>query len=222
MAEHVFDNSLEDVKARLTEWWALRDRLTDALDNTTPMRHDSALPNFDEVANAGFDVVEALGKISIGIESDIMRLLDALDQYRTNQRDVRDQQRRLLHEVCGDSNEAACKAINALRHKGWLTGEDAWLTGQEGILKGADLSLANLARTNLEKANLEGTNLSFATLINANLKDARFSIQTILPDGSRWTPKTDMRRFTDPRHIDFWYADDDDSDSQASALAWLS
>jgi len=43
------------------------------------------------------------------------------------------------------------------------------------------------------------------------------SIQTsaILPDGSKWTPDTDMTRYTDPNHPDFWQPDwvkDQDAD----------
>jgi hypothetical protein len=29
---------------------------------------------------------------------------------------------------------------------------------------------------------------------------------TILPDGSNWSEQTDMARFTDDGHAEFWYA----------------
>jgi hypothetical protein len=29
----------------------------------------------------------------------------------------------------------------------------------------------------------------------------------VLPDGTRWTPDTDMERFTDPQHPAFWRSD---------------
>lgn len=36
------------------------------------------------------------------------------------------------------------------------------------------------------------------------LGDIVFDEATILPDGTKWTPRTDMRRFTDPNHPKFW------------------
>jgi hypothetical protein len=56
-----------------------------------------------------------------------------------------------------------------------------------------------------------------ANLLNANLTDAKFDETTVLPDAvweyvtqtdinitGYWTPDTDMSRFTDPEHPDFW------------------
>ena len=31
--------------------------------------------------------------------------------------------------------------------------------------------------------------------------------QAILPDGTHWTPETDMSRYTDHSHPDFWQPD---------------
>jgi hypothetical protein len=87
-------------------------------------------------------------------------------------------------------------------------------------LNGADLTNATLAGANLENANLTGTILrgaEFTTNQVSNLlqklirlnnlepfkpnlskaKDATFNENTILPDGSKWTAGTDMKRFTE-------------------------
>jgi hypothetical protein len=85
------------------------------------------------------------------------------------------------------------------------------------IMPGADLGCVNLNDANLRTANLRGTNLQGADLSGANLQgahltDAIFDEDTILPDAeydsgiypSYWTPDTDMARFTDPDHPDFW------------------
>ena len=40
-----------------------------------------------------------------------------------------------------------------------------------------------------------------------NLEKVEFNEKTKLPDGKKWTPDTDMARFTDPEHPDFWRSD---------------
>jgi uncharacterized protein YjbI with pentapeptide repeats len=87
-------------------------------------------------------------------------------------------------------------------------------------LQGADLWSANLQGANLRGADLQGADLTFANLQSAdlwsaNLRDARFlqkasfSDRTVLPDSTSslifyWMPGTDMTRYTDPNHPDFW------------------
>lgn len=83
-------------------------------------------------------------------------------------------------------------------------------------LQGAALLSANLQGANLRKANLQGAKLQGANLVEAHLTDAEFDENTILPDAERvfanekrpynkyWTPDTDMARYTDPEHPDFW------------------
>lgn len=90
---------------------------------------------------------------------------------------------------------------------------------QGAILRIADLRRAHLVRANLYRANLiaihlegailQGANLQEASLWDSSemLEDAIFDETTILPDGSNWTSDTDMRRFTDPEHPDFWRSD---------------
>ncbi len=100
---------------------------------------------------------------------------------------------------------------------------------QHSDLSGADLTAATLHHTGLRWANLSGANLqeadcSGAFLWEANcsgtmLRGACFAGASLigthfdtadwqtghitLPDGTRWTAETDLRRFSDPRHPDY-------------------
>ena len=79
-----------------------------------------------------------------------------------------------------------------------------WLANlQEANLRVASLQEANLRVANLQEANLWGANLQ-----GADLGGATFDENTMLPDGTKWTPGTDMGRFTDREHPDFWRSDD--------------
>lgn len=100
-------------------------------------------------------------------------------------------------------------------------------------LAGANLQEANLGYANLQEANLTGANLQGvysvihddmmaevyfqgADLSGANLEGTIPGVficdeTTILPDGSNWTPDTDMTRFSDPEHSDFWRSDNPNS-----------
>lgn len=71
-------------------------------------------------------------------------------------------------------------------------------------LEKATLSLANMQRTHLDHAILRGANLTDANLQDADLVWAKFDVDTILPDGNSWTHDTDMSRFTNPEHPNFW------------------
>lgn len=94
---------------------------------------------------------------------------------------------------------------------------------QNAILKGV-----NLQNAILTDANLQGVDLSLSDLRGADLTGAIFDKRTLLPDArgdipdtqmgasdnpgliiiytpeSYWSPSTDMSRFTDPQHPDFW------------------
>ena len=78
---------------------------------------------------------------------------------------------------------------------------------QRANLSDADLRETVLGRADLQGAGLDGTDLQRATLIGANLQGATLNENTILPDGTKWTQDTDMARFTDPKHPDFWRPD---------------
>lgn len=85
-------------------------------------------------------------------------------------------------------------------------------------LRGTDLRKenllgANLRGANLQESNLEGVDLGGANLEGANLRDARLDAVNLegadlrgayLPDGTNWTEDTDVTRFTNPDHPDFW------------------
>lgn len=74
----------------------------------------------------------------------------------------------------------------------------------EANLQRAKFFGCSLERTILTGANLQGANLKEASLAEATLSRAIFNEQTTLPDGSKWTPSTDLTKFTDKTHSDFW------------------
>jgi hypothetical protein len=83
---------------------------------------------------------------------------------------------------------------------------EANLTGADlhyAHLSGADLRGADLRGASLRLVDLEDVDLSGAWLEGADLENSRMDGVT-LPDGSQWTVRTDLRRFTDARHADFW------------------
>ncbi|MEM9951660.1 MAG: pentapeptide repeat-containing protein [Chloroflexota bacterium] len=105
--------------------------------------------------------------------------------------------------------------------------ENANLSGaqlENAELFGAQLENAELFGAQLENAKLFGARLKNANLWIAPLRgakditDAQFNEQTVLPDAEHigydddrkpiydkyWTPETDMTRYTDPNHPDFW------------------
>ena len=55
-------------------------------------------------------------------------------------------------------------------------------------LQGADLQDASLGGADLNGANLSGANLQGVNLTEADLGEAQFDEETILPDGSHWSP----------------------------------
>ena len=65
---------------------------------------------------------------------------------------------------------------------------------------------AKLYRVNFESTDLVETRLQGADMRNANMKHANLW-NAILPDSTRWTAETDMTRYTDPNHPNFWQPD---------------
>ena len=178
-------------------------------------------------------------------------IIDVINRGRAKREKIEELKARLVREAKSNVNTVAVQAINELRDKGWLSGEDSLLIDAKmwnANLTGADLSSANLknihlggaklrntklwmanlqdailAGADLQNANLLYVNLSGAILMNANLigvdlRFAHFDKKTILPDAKfkgkddkgnqiydkYWTPETDMTRYTDPNHPDFW------------------
>lgn len=85
---------------------------------------------------------------------------------------------------------------------------------QRANLRNANLIVADLAEANLTDTDLRGANLFQANLENAILDNILFDTNTVLPDSiynsangdynNRWTPQTDMARYTNPDHPNFW------------------
>ena len=65
----------------------------------------------------------------------------------------------------------------------------------EAYLRGANLTEAYLRGANLTDANLRGAHLIGAYLTRAYLTRANL-YRALLPDGTHWTPETDMQRWT--------------------------
>jgi uncharacterized protein YjbI with pentapeptide repeats len=107
------------------------------------------------------------------------------------------------------------KLFGANLHNANLFGANLQMANLFGAnLQKADLTRANLRGARLSNARLEGTNLSEANLQGVDLATNSFDENTALPDddpwgeSSHWTPDTDMARFTDPDHPDFWRSDE--------------
>lgn len=86
-----------------------------------------------------------------------------------------------------------------------FTGAD--LTGARLVnakLQSANFTSAVLVQADLSDANLEAADLTEANLMEANLRDVSYNEHTILPDGTNWTPKTDVEHFTKSDHPNFW------------------
>lgn len=99
------------------------------------------------------------------------------------------------------------KLVNANLRQAMLTVADLREAHMDGAnLQGAGLNGVHLGAANLWLTELQGANLHEAILVGAKIGNARFDETTVLPDRSRWTRKTDMRRFTDPAHPNFWQA----------------
>jgi hypothetical protein len=162
-------------------------------------------------------------------------VLDTINENRAK----RERKRAIIEQLGSHSNDFALDAARIIENEEWL--EDGSLRGaslfraslqgahlwqadlqgahllsanlQEADLFNANLQWADLFQANLEGANLLETNLEGASLQEANLKGARVNGGTILPDGTKWTPDTDITRFTDPEHPEFWRSDDPRSPS---------
>ena len=141
---------------------------------------------------------------------------------REKVRETQELKERLVHQAGGRVNQTAVNAVEELRHKGWLQGDDGLLEKAdltEANLRGANLKKANLQGAWLTEANLQGAKLQWADLREAELIDAKFQgaqLQgadlrkaemeeakldgAILPDGSEYTDETCLARFTSPAH----------------------
>jgi uncharacterized protein YjbI with pentapeptide repeats len=76
---------------------------------------------------------------------------------------------------------------------------------QGATLRDAFLHYADLSQANLSDVDLSGAQLDYANLLAATLERTQFSETTTLPDGTPWTPTSDLARFTDRNHPQFWF-----------------
>jgi uncharacterized protein YjbI with pentapeptide repeats len=85
--------------------------------------------------------------------------------------------------------------LQGAKLRGATISTSLWRVNLSGAdLRGADLRGAELFRTNLQGAWLEGVRLA----------DTKINADTVLPDGSLWSAKSDIQRFIDPQHPLFW------------------
>lgn len=91
-----------------------------------------------------------------------------------------------------------------------------WANFSEAKLINCDLAngtfdSADFFDAKLNKANLEGADLRDADLTDAILEDIKISKKTFLPDRTYYSSSTDLKRFTDPTHPEYWRSSDPDS-----------
>lgn len=75
---------------------------------------------------------------------------------------------------------------------------------QGAFLSGSDLQGAKLTGANLEKVILGYTIIGIAEDGTELRHETKFDEHTIMADGNPWTPETDLTRFTNPTHPQFW------------------
>ncbi len=158
-------------------------------------------------------VTEAIGVVVSVLIT--VSIVDRLNERRNQERQMQDEKQRLIWEAGSRSHDVAIRAVEQLRRREWLTGDDGalkdahlWDANLEGAhlwdanLQEADLIGANLQGTDLRWANLQEAHLEWAFLEGANLRRANLKGAT-LPDETKYTERTDLDRFTDPYHPNF-------------------
>ena len=103
----------------------------------------------------------------------------------------------LSDAVLKKANLGEANLENALLSEAKLQG--AWL--RQANLRNAFLYSANLFGAELVNADLRGADLREAILYGAEFYGAKFDETTILPDGTKWTPESDMSQFTSDRPL---------------------
>lgn len=146
--------------------------------------------------------------------------LQGADLMNANLQDANLRQAKFQGAFLMNTNLQGANLRNAIFQDAVL--QEANLQGanlERARFQGAFLVNANLQDANLERADLQGANLRNANLQGADLEYAIFDENTVLPDAelmrdtsgnfiftdeSYWTPDTDMTRYTDPEHPNFW------------------
>lgn len=179
--------------------------------------YNGALDFSELIKSLWANVGAELGSIALTV-----LVIDTLNQRRANVQE----KETLIAQLGSRDNFVTRQAIKILWVRNWLrdgSTQGAYLW--EANLQEADLGECDLRRTELKRANLrrarlwarlEGADLTDADLEGAMFEDpyvpdrppAQFDKTTILPDSANWTQDTDMSRFTDSAHPDFWRSDD--------------
>lgn len=146
--------------------------------------------------------------------------LQGANLNRTNLRGATAHQVNLQNSFLTNVNLENAKLSGASLNRADLVGANL----RRANLFHADLYGANLFMAHLDSANLQYANLRDASLINADFRGADlyganmigakletdlfqrtdFDETTTMPDGVPWSPNTDMKRFTDPDHPEFF------------------
>ncbi len=129
--------------------------------------------SFFGIGNRDYHMNLATEVIGVGVTVVIFdRIYAHRDRERQREQAQRDEERQteelkrsLVRDAGIPSNDMAIKAISELQARGWLE-------GNEGLLKGADLSEAELKKADLSYANLMGAVFYKAELQHADLAGA--------------------------------------------------
>jgi hypothetical protein len=132
-------------------------------------------------------------------------VLDWLEQQRGERQRTQKLREQLARDAGITSKETDKKAARRLRKHGGLRSDNRLLTGES--LFGANLQQEDLLWMNLQRAivanadlqralsfgaKLQQAIIATADLQGANLWDTKFDENAILPDGSKWTPDTNL------------------------------
>jgi len=126
----------------------------------------------------GIDYVTNLYTELIGVAISIgftVVFVDTFYERRSRERETQAMKARLVREAGSRSNDIAISAVDTLREREWLTGENGLLRGERfwmANLRNADLHRANLQDAFMEMADLRGADLHEAILKGADLNGA--------------------------------------------------
>jgi hypothetical protein len=153
---------------------------------------------YQDIQNLKTEIIFQMGSHDNALANEAIRRLDSLDWLENGTL-------RYVRLVRADLQDANLFSAD-------LQGSNLAATKlQSANLMRANLQDTVLSYAKLQRAWLMGTNLQRAYLGHADLEDVSWQVTTngrvytaILPDGNLWTPETDMERFTNPNHPNYW------------------
>lgn len=158
----------------------------------------------------------------IGIAIGVL-LIDRANEKRAKRSAKQQLKSQLIREMSSKDNGIALRAIEEIRHHRWL---------YDGSLRNQVFSGANWEGADLAGADFQGSAIIFSNLRGgvdltaAQLNDTSFDESDLsevigletayfkkigMPDGEWYLPGTNLSRFTDPRHTNFWRSNDKNS-----------